>query len=525
MMPHTDLLDRPAGTGAVALASEPPLRLSLTRRGPERARPSAGATQEGASSQLEPEGSLPSTGPQPSWTIDRVIDERAIRAVFQPIVHLETKSVVGFEALSRGPEGSGLESPMALLQAAKDAGRLGELDWLCRVTAMQAAAASGLPPSLAWFINVEPAGLHTPCPEYLLPEFAQASSNLRVMFEFVERDIEDNLTTLLDAAADVRDNSWGVALDDVGAVAGSLAVLPMVQPDVVKLDRCLLEPGDPDGVTQVVTAVHAYAEVHGASVLAEGIETEMQEHIARAFGAEFGQGFRYGRPGPLPASLPVPVHVVPIRQQVSPVNDETAFDSLSTQHTVRHAVESEVAYIGAWLERQARTPGQPGFALASFEDVDWAVTRERRTVRRVFDDDDLMLITCGDAVTTVDPEPRRTKVRAANPVAGEWVFILLRPHFAAAFAARNGTGRAVGGDRGFEYVLTHDRETVITAARGLLQRRDHRSAAHWLARSEAPTGVAAPRASATTAEIVEPHRPARSTGSRRRSRLVRFGSR
>ncbi|MCW2522807.1 MAG: Phytochrome-like protein cph2, partial [Frankiales bacterium] len=103
------------------------------------------------------------------WNIDTVIDDRAVRTLFQPIVHLSTGSIVGFEALSRGPAGSALESPMALLDAAREVDRLGELDWLCRVHAMQAAAASRLHPSMSWFINVEPAGLDIACPEHLLP--------------------------------------------------------------------------------------------------------------------------------------------------------------------------------------------------------------------------------------------------------------------------------------------------------------------------------------------------------------------
>jgi len=116
-----------------------------------------------------------------SVTIDAVIRDGAIRTLFQPIVHLQSQEVVGFEALSRGPADTPMESPAVLIEAARVAGRLGELDWLCRAHAMEAVAASGLHLSLSWFINVEPAGLEIACPAYLVSSLAQARTDLRVV--------------------------------------------------------------------------------------------------------------------------------------------------------------------------------------------------------------------------------------------------------------------------------------------------------------------------------------------------------
>jgi EAL domain-containing protein (putative c-di-GMP-specific phosphodiesterase class I) len=294
------------------------------------------------------------------WTIEKVIEERAIRTLFQPIIHLDSKTVVGFEALTRGPEGSNLESPIALLEAAARADRLGDLDWLCRVTAMRAASASGLPAGLAWLINVEPGALATPCPDYLLPEFVRASANLRMIFEFVERDIASDIGSLLTAAADVRDNSWGVALDDVGVVDGSLVVMPMVRPDVVKLDGDLLKSADDNATARVVAAVLEYASRHRTAILAECIETPEDEAIARAFGAEFGQGYYYGRPGPLPASVPTPRAMLPIRRHVDPVAqarpavDATVTDATETRAPVTDAPETGTPVVDARPVRRAR---------------------------------------------------------------------------------------------------------------------------------------------------------------------------
>ena len=85
-----------------------------------------------------PEVSHPS--PTTAEAFRRILDERAIQPLFQPLIDLDTRHVLGYEALARGPMGSALESPAALFGAAWRAGRVAELDWACR-----AAAGGGSP--------------------------------------------------------------------------------------------------------------------------------------------------------------------------------------------------------------------------------------------------------------------------------------------------------------------------------------------------------------------------------------------
>ena len=58
--------------------------------------------------------------PSPTMVEDfrRVLDERAIQPLFQPLIDLEHRHVLGYEALARGPMGSALETPAALLAGA-----------------------------------------------------------------------------------------------------------------------------------------------------------------------------------------------------------------------------------------------------------------------------------------------------------------------------------------------------------------------------------------------------------------------
>jgi len=223
--------------------------------------------------------------------VHEVLDARAVTTLFQPLVEIATGGVLGYEALSRGPAGSPWESPAALFEAARQAGRDDELDWICRAGAYRTALAVPSGSGLTWFVNMEPAAARTDCPPDLRPVVDEARHHLRVVTEMTERAIAADPSGLLAAAAASRQAGWAVALDDVGADPMSLAVMPFLHPEVVKLDMGLLRaPGDP-GTARVVAAVAAHAEATGAVVLAEGIETAEHLAIARTMGATVGQGW------------------------------------------------------------------------------------------------------------------------------------------------------------------------------------------------------------------------------------------
>ena len=91
----------------------------------------------------------------PDLDLDAVI-EHGVRAVYQPIVDLDSGGVVAYEALARGPVDSTLESPGALFAAAGLQGRLAALDRACCRAALSGARQAGLRSPAALFVNVEP---------------------------------------------------------------------------------------------------------------------------------------------------------------------------------------------------------------------------------------------------------------------------------------------------------------------------------------------------------------------------------
>ncbi|MFN2523943.1 MAG: EAL domain-containing protein, partial [Mycobacteriales bacterium] len=105
-----------------------------------------------------------------------------LTAVYQPVVHLETRDVLGYEALARGAAGSPLEQPQALLAAAREAGRTAEVDWRCRDAALGGALAAGLGSTLTVFVNIEP-DTDAAVPAAYRDRIAAAEDGLRVVIE------------------------------------------------------------------------------------------------------------------------------------------------------------------------------------------------------------------------------------------------------------------------------------------------------------------------------------------------------
>jgi len=433
---------------------------------------------------------------RPRRPIDYIIDNRAVTTLFQPIVHLESGAVVAFEALSRGPEGTDLESPIAMLDAARDVGRLDELDWLCRVHAMRDAAAARLPPSVSWFINVEPAGIRSECPDHLRGVLDRAKTQLRVILEVPEREIHVHVADLIRATDEARRDTWGVALDDVGADEGSLALLPIFQPDVVKLDMALMD-GIPSGASvEVVGAVHAYAERTGAVILAEGIETDEHKQLAIALGATYGQGHLYGYPGSLPEELAVPKHPVPLRQRPQPLTEASPFDvAASHVSPKRSQAEHLMPFLTHMLEHCGRAT-EAAVLLAIFANEDHYRARADAYEQLAKGNAFTVCLVPGTDIHRDEPRFHVAAPPANGPLTSEWGVIVLAPHFAAALLLRTVTGPTEEPNQ-IDYIFSHERPLVLAAARSFIHHMNNERIQHAI-QAEAEAEKAAKTETAQT---------------------------
>jgi len=392
-----------------------------------------------------------------------------VHSVFQPIVELDTGRVVAYEALARGPEGP-LQRPDVLFAAARSAGRLAELDEICRVAAFRGAVAQGLLAPLTVFVNVEPEVLDTAPLDDLLTIATDAPGELRLVLEITERALAARPAELLRTVERVRSLGWGVAVDDVGADSMSLAFLPLLAPDVVKLDLRLVQERPGPAISEIMNAVNAHAERTGAVVLAEGIETHAHLVMARALGATLGQGWLFGRPGPgaAPGLVAGRLDLPGAGPGAEP--DASPFGCLPESALLRRSPKALLIELSKQLEREAMRLGETAVVAAAFQEgrhfTPSTVQRYRDLVERTG-----FVCALGEGLP-VEPLPglRGADLRPDDVVRGEWDVVVLGPHFSAALLARDLGDDGPDLERTFEYALTYDRATVLRAAHALLSR-------------------------------------------------------
>ncbi|MBB4665255.1 sensor domain-containing phosphodiesterase [Conexibacter arvalis] len=399
-----------------------------------------------------------------------------VSAVYQPVIELESGGVVGYEALARGPQGGELERPDALLSAARRAGLLAQVDWECRLAAVSGALDAGLDRSTTLFVNVDPESVHrSPAGDGRAPDlWRRAEESLSVAVELPSTALRARPRELVRAADACRDRGWTVVLDDVGADRESLALLPLVAPDAIKLDlrAARLAGSAAPALADVATAVWAEQERTGAALVAEGIETEEQLEEARGVGATLGQGWLWGRPGALPGEAATPAPASAIAQHRDQRTDPAAtpFQLLSAAREPREAPAGMLRAMSRHLERAARGVGAGTIVLASFQSAGRFDGRARARYRALAGETTLVAVLgagigAQPAIGVVGAD-----LPAGDPLRDEWCVVVLAPHFAGALAGRDLGGDAAPRDRRYRFVLTHDRALVVAAARSLAAR-------------------------------------------------------
>lgn len=403
--------------------------------------------------------------------LDQILANEAITPVYQQLVDLRSGLVVGFEALARGPRGSALENPGALFRAARAAGKLRQLDWTCRTLAVRGALGGKLVPPLSLFLNCEPDMIGTRVSADFAESWARARlGSLPLIFEVTERAVLDRPAQLLRAVDHIREFGWGVALDDVGNNPESLALLPFVEPDVIKLDMGLLHGTNPDA-GEVALAVNAEAERTGATILAEGIETAAHLDLALAFGATIGQGWYFGRPAPLPDRLPEAGDAIPLRRQQTRPDPHATPHSVLTSHLAsRRLTEEQLVAASRLIERRAAALPHPPLLVAAFQHADRFRGRSKQLYEELARRLPFVAVLAEGWEGEFSSRPLYVPLRSGDPLINEWVVGAISPFSGMLMAARERDPE--GSERTFDVVMTFDRDRAREAADVLLQRLD-----------------------------------------------------
>jgi diguanylate cyclase (GGDEF)-like protein len=232
--------------------------------------------------------SIPSIKQQRAEIDSLLALDHPITPVFQPLVDLSTGRLIGFEALSRF-DTEPRRAPDAWFNQAARCGRGLALE----MEAIKAAlAAPGRPAGTYLSLNFSPSALASPKIMAILPR-----NMSDIVVEVTEHELASEDGGLEEGLAKMRARGARIAVDDAGAGYAGLNQVMRVQPDVIKLDRSLIEGVHSDGAKAALVEFFVmFARRVGAGVCTEGIETLEELRTLINLGVTYGQGYLLGRP-------------------------------------------------------------------------------------------------------------------------------------------------------------------------------------------------------------------------------------
>lgn len=225
----------------------------------------------------------------------KIIDERSIRTFYQPIVRMDTRQPIGYEALARGPKGTFFENPINLFAVANEANMSFELDTLCMSNSVKNAE-KFIKDNLL-FINTDASVLNS---EYLKKLEFMKDSKLnpsQICIEITERTCITNFSLISNNLSSLKPIGVMFVIDDLGEGYSSLKALVELKPEFIKIDMGLIRNVNADVVKQsLIQVICDLNKKMKSHLIAEGIETEEEYKTILSLGVEFGQGYLFAKP-------------------------------------------------------------------------------------------------------------------------------------------------------------------------------------------------------------------------------------
>ena len=232
------------------------------------------------------------------YELQKIIIEHNIKTVYQPIVDLKSLDIIGYEALSRGPDDTEFTNPALLFILASEFGLSFELDILCRKMAF--ANIRKMDTNKKIFVNTLAMTIHDPefrgkYLEKLLEDIKIKPHN--VVFEINEKMAIDNYDLFKLAMQDYSDIGIVHASDDMGTGYSGLERIMELNPGFMKLDISLVRDIDKSYIKrQIIKAMVSLSSGLNSNIVAEGVESRGEYETLRDLNVRYGQGFFFGQP-------------------------------------------------------------------------------------------------------------------------------------------------------------------------------------------------------------------------------------
>lgn len=222
--------------------------------------------------------------------LEDILEHRRFHPVFQPVIDLESRSVIGYEALTRFDDDV---RPDIRFAEARSIG-MGSAFEAASVDAILRAA-DHLAKDVWLSVNFSPPTLIDGSAADVLRDAGR-----EMVIEITERAVVESYPAVrraLDGMRRVR-----LSVDDAGAGYAGLTHILELRPDMVKLDLSLVRDVDTDQARRaLVSGMCHFASLTNVSLVAEGVETEAEASALVALGVPFGQGYLFGRPESAPS--------------------------------------------------------------------------------------------------------------------------------------------------------------------------------------------------------------------------------
>jgi EAL domain-containing protein (putative c-di-GMP-specific phosphodiesterase class I)/GGDEF domain-containing protein len=223
-----------------------------------------------------------------------------LHPVYQPIASLKNSSIFAHEALIRGPQGTALQSPTALLKAAAREGLSFEFENACVISQLGRWGTLQNPGRL--FVNVSAEVLVRVlrvCGRDALVELVCSLGVLprMLVLEITEHERVSDMDRLARMVEVVRQAGAALALDDFGDGRSSLRLWSQLKPEFVKIDKYFTKDiSQHADKLKTIQALQQIAVVFDTALIAEGIETSQDLRVLRDLGIPYGQGYLLGHP-------------------------------------------------------------------------------------------------------------------------------------------------------------------------------------------------------------------------------------
>lgn len=244
---------------------------------------------------------LPSDFCKSRMQLQQILRDEDLTVLAQPIMNLHSGEVFGWEILTRGPQNTPYHSPLDLFEFAYQADLLSQMEFVVFKKAFQEIAALGIQEQV--FINVtaititHPLFLHHI--QSLLAENPRLSAR-KIIFELTERHAIRDYMHMSNVLRKLRELGFRIAVDDAGAGYSSLQSISELVPDIIKIDKSVIQNIDQVSVKQsMLKALLYFAETINCQVVAEGVEREEEADVLFQHQVDMGQGYYFAKPAPL----------------------------------------------------------------------------------------------------------------------------------------------------------------------------------------------------------------------------------